>query len=335
MQTVKLLLGRRGIEVNATNMRGDTVLDMLLDSPCQHGDLLLGELIRAAGGRTAAEEGKTQPKSSPSDARASATVASHRSRPNRWNPFRRQARPSKDDRSPRKVWSEPKERYNNKPETLMLVATLIATITFQAGLTPPGGSKQKDDGGPTPPNAEVNFDGSSSEGEAVLKDGLKLFLLFDLFALFASLSINLLLICCVPTQTKMVTGTLKWFLWLAVFSTPLAFSTAIMRILPYQLDTVILLMSWLGILSLFMVWVCIRAIRWLLRKGGCWKKKDGEGGSHGGPRRAVAIGAKIVVGVNPLVLFITSIQDMSTNYKKSFMDSVKLHELGILNLDHF
>ncbi|XP_009382399.2 ankyrin repeat-containing protein BDA1-like [Musa acuminata AAA Group] len=97
LQTVKLLLGRRGIEVNATNMRGDTVLDMLLDSPCQHGDLLLGELIRAAGGRTAAEEGKTQPKSSPSDARASATVASHRSRPNRWHPFRRQARPSKDD----------------------------------------------------------------------------------------------------------------------------------------------------------------------------------------------------------------------------------------------
>ncbi|CAL9780981.1 unnamed protein product [Musa acuminata subsp. burmannicoides] len=274
LQIVKLLLGRRGINANATNMRGDTVLDMLLDSPCQHGDLLLGELIRAAGGRTAAkEEGKTQPKSSPSDARASATVASHRSRPNR---------------------SEPKEKYNNKPEALMVVATLIATITFQAGLTPPGGFKQKDDGGPTPPNAEVNFDGSSSEGEAVLKDGLKLFLLFDMFALFASLSIILLLICCVPTQTKMMTGTLKWILWLAVFSTALAFSTAIMRIFPYQLDTVILLMSWLGILSLFMVWVCIRAIRWLLRKGGCWKKKDGEGGSHGGPRRAVAIGAKIV-----------------------------------------
>nr|XP_018675943.1 PREDICTED: uncharacterized protein LOC103970877 [Musa acuminata subsp. malaccensis] len=283
LQTVKLLLGRRGIEVNATNMRGDTVLDMLLDSPCQHGDLLLGDLIRAAGGRTAAkEERKTQPKSSPSDARASATVASHRSRPNR---------------------SERKEKYNNKPEALMVVATLIATITFQAGLTPPGGFKQKDDGGPTPPNAEVNFDGSSSEGEAVLKDGLKLFLLFDMFALFASLSIILLLICCVPTQTKMMTGTLKWILWLAVFSTALAFSTAIMRIFPYQLDTVILLMSWLGILSLFMVWVCIRAIRWLLRKGGCWKKKDGEGGSHGGPRRAVAIGAKIVVGVLIIIIF--------------------------------
>ncbi|XP_064989645.1 ankyrin repeat-containing protein BDA1-like [Musa acuminata AAA Group] len=302
LQTVKLLLGRRGIEVNATNMRGDTVLDMLLDSPFQHGDLLLGELIRAAGGRTAAEEGKTQPKSSPSDARASATVASHRSRPNRWNPFRRQARPSKDDRSPRKVLSELKERYNNKPATLMLVATLIATVTFQAGLNPPGGFKQKDDGGPTPPNTKVNFDGSSSEGEAVLKHGLKLFLLFDMFGLFASLSIILLLICCVPRKTKMVMGILKWILWLAVFSTALAFSTAIMRIFFYPPYTTILLLSWFGILSLFMVWVCFRAIRWLLRKGGCWKKKDGKGESQGGPRRTVAICTKIVVGVLIIIL---------------------------------
>ncbi|KAJ8511702.1 hypothetical protein OPV22_002136 [Ensete ventricosum] len=166
LQTVKLLLGWRGIEANATNMRGDTVLDVLLDSPCQHGDLLLGELIRAAGGRTAAEEGKTQPKSSPSDARASATVASHRSRPNRWHPFRRQARPSKDDHRPRKVWSEPKERYNNKPEALMVVATLIATITFEAALNPPGGFKQKDDDGPPSPSPTSR----STEGEAVVKD---------------------------------------------------------------------------------------------------------------------------------------------------------------------
>ncbi|CAL9204465.1 unnamed protein product [Musa hybrid cultivar] len=283
LQTVKLLLGRRGIEVNATNMRGDTVLDMLLDSRFQHGDLLLGELIRAAGGRTAAEEeGKTQPKSSPSDARASTTVASHRSRPNH---------------------SEPKEKYNNKPETLMVVATLIATITFTAGLNPPGGFKQKDDGGPTPPIAEVNLDESSSEGEAVLKYDLKLFLLFDMFGLFASLSIILLLICCVPRQTKMVMGILKWILWLAVFSTALAFSTAIVRIFSYQPYTVILLMSWFGILSLFMIWVCFRAIRGLLRKGGCWKKKDGEGESQGGPTRAVAIRTKIVVGALMIIIF--------------------------------
>ncbi|CAL9204485.1 unnamed protein product [Musa hybrid cultivar] len=259
-------------------MRGDTVLDMLLDSPCQHGDLLLGELIRAAGGRTTAEEGKTQPKSSPSDARAAATVTSHKSRPNRCHPFRLQARPSKDDRSPRKVWSELKERYNNKPATLMVVATLIATITFEAGLNPPDGFKQKDDG-------------SSSERGAV-----KLFLLFDMFGLFASLSIILLLICCVPRQQKIVTGILKWILWLAVFSTALAFSIAIVRMFSYQLSTVILLMSWFGILSLFMVWVCIRAIICLLRKGGCWKKKDGEGESQGGPTRAIAVRTKIMVG---------------------------------------
>ena len=38
---------------------------------------------------------------------------------------------------------------------------------------------------------------------------------------------------------------------------------------------------------------------------------------------------------NPLASFITSIRDMSTNYKKIFMDSVKLQELSILNLDRF
>ncbi|URD84677.1 Ankyrin repeat [Musa troglodytarum] len=301
LQTVKLLLGRRGIEVNATNMRGDTVLDVLLDSPCQHGDLLLGELIRAAGGRTAAEEGKTRPKSSPIDATTSATVASHGSRPNRWHPFRRKARPSKDDHSRRNVWSEPKERYNNKPATLMVVATLIATITFQAGLNPPGGFEQKDDDGPTSPDTEGNLSDRSSKGEAVLKHG-RLFILFDMFGLFASLSIILLLICCVPRRKKMVMGMLKWILWLAVFSTALAFSIAIMPIFFYQPYTFILHLSWAGILSLFMVWMCFRAIRCLLRKGGCWTKKDGDGESHEGPRRVVAICTKIVVGVLIIVL---------------------------------
>ena len=116
-----------------------------------------------------------------------------------------------------------------------------------------------------------------------------------MFGLFASLSIILLLICCVPRQTKMVMGILKWILWLAVFSTALAFSAAIVRVFSNPPYTGILLLSWFGILSLFMVWVCFRAIRCLLRKGGCWKKKDGDGESHGGPTRAVGTRYEIII----------------------------------------
>ena len=41
--------------MNTTNLKFLTPLDALLESPPQSGDLVLGEMIRAAGGKTAAE----------------------------------------------------------------------------------------------------------------------------------------------------------------------------------------------------------------------------------------------------------------------------------------
>ncbi|KAJ0963610.1 hypothetical protein J5N97_028732 [Dioscorea zingiberensis] len=55
LKTVKLLLSKEGMEVNAMNLKGLTALDVLLESPSENGDLMLGEMIRAANGKVSGE----------------------------------------------------------------------------------------------------------------------------------------------------------------------------------------------------------------------------------------------------------------------------------------
>jgi hypothetical protein len=54
-QVIKFLLSKEAINVNTTNLAFLTPLDVLLESWPQNGDLVLGEMIRKAGGKTAAE----------------------------------------------------------------------------------------------------------------------------------------------------------------------------------------------------------------------------------------------------------------------------------------
>ncbi|KAJ3682356.1 hypothetical protein LUZ60_014929 [Juncus effusus] len=262
---IKLLLSNLGIDVNAVNSKAFTPLDVLLESPHEYGDVVLGEMIRAASGGIAAEVVPLQPDSISSDT-SSSTRTIRRSN----KPLCRQLGFRKDIEVANLEPKEGKQEKKYNADILMVVAILNATITFQAALNPPGGFMPAD-------SSHTN-----DKGFVVLADDLALFLFFDIIGLFSSISVILLLLCVVPRKRKIVIKFLVWILWLATFSTALAFTLAIRvtyRIsnpttdpdyYDYEYNTVsvhYLLIAWFIILRLGILWVAIRLVIFLLKKG--------------------------------------------------------------------
>ncbi|KAJ3682357.1 hypothetical protein LUZ60_014930 [Juncus effusus] len=209
LSVIKLLLSNPGIDVNVENSKAFTPLDVLLESPQEYGDLVLGEMIRAAGGMTAAEVTPSQPDSISSDDSSSTEGLEMSTRPFRLRRqlgFKYREVSGKENLEPREEKKE--KKYN--ADIIMLVAILVATITFQGALNPPGGVNQK--------------------GRAVLSAYLVGFLAFDMIGLFGSISVILLLLCVVPRKKKIVIKFLVWVLWAATFSTALAFTIAVSEI---------------------------------------------------------------------------------------------------------
>ncbi|KAH7691547.1 Calcium ATPase transmembrane domain M protein [Dioscorea alata] len=276
LQSVKLLLSKgEKVEVNAMNHKGLTALDVLLDSPSEHGDLTLGEVVRVAGGKVATELDPHQPPLQANISRnESGNTTNNTSRS--WGRQRRTY-----SRPQQKTKKQPKVEDNYTPGTLMVVATLIATITFQSGLNPPGGFTQ-DNGNTTVTNITDSINSTTSAGVAVLGSNLSTFLFFDMIGLFASLSIILVLICVVPRKKKKMMKILVVIMWVSVFSTALAFSAGIYKIFPdsNRKKSNFLLRGWLWILRIFMLCLCLQFVVYMLRKVGWWRKKEGHGVSN-------------------------------------------------------
>ncbi|XP_039122854.1 ankyrin repeat-containing protein At5g02620-like isoform X2 [Dioscorea cayenensis subsp. rotundata] len=220
LQSVKLLLSKGDVaEVNAMNDKGLTALDVLLDSPREYGDLALGEVIRVAGGKIASEMDPQQTSLETNTSRnesSGTTIPPSRSWVSRLFGGRR------GTRLQRRTKKHDEVEDNYTPGTLMVVATLIATVTFQSGLNPPGGFTQ-DNGNNT--TADNSSNASPPPGVAILGSNLNYFLLYDMIALFASFSIILILICVRPRKKKIMMKILVVVMLVAVFSTALAFSS--------------------------------------------------------------------------------------------------------------
>ncbi|KAK9683790.1 hypothetical protein RND81_10G164600 [Saponaria officinalis] len=110
-----------------------------------------------------------------------------------------------------KTWLE------SQRNTLMVVASLIATMAFQVGINPPGGAWQD--------NMDGHIAGTSIMAD-VAKDQYDRLLIYNTIGLISSLSVILLLISGLPCK-RLFVGILMIALWIAVSATTTSYMVSV------------------------------------------------------------------------------------------------------------
>ncbi|KAJ4761048.1 Ankyrin repeat-containing protein, partial [Rhynchospora pubera] len=267
-QVITYLLDQEGMEVNSTNARGLTPLDVLLVTSWDSvTDVSLVDILRRAGGQGATELGNLQ-----SNFSNSRYIFSYR--------------------------NKHMVKAQNDAQILLVVATLVAAMTYPAILNPPGGFIQlpfdKEDAwrpfGEDDVQSKLNttfyknwiYTDSFPSGRPVLLWQLNTFFILNSMALFSSISVILILLCGIP-QTKIMMKLLVGVLWLAVFCTALAFASAfLLYYVPFSFlyDIIIeeyfsstlwvseLVIAWSVVFAIAGFWASYQVIRFLWKKGG-------------------------------------------------------------------
>ncbi|XP_058114505.1 ankyrin repeat-containing protein BDA1-like [Magnolia sinica] len=269
IQMLKLFL-KSDVDVNAENIHGFTALDVLVHGPSEIGDMEISEILVDAG----------------CDRRKKLTNKSkEENEPSKWNCF---ALNRNED------GKKKEEQLNALHNTILLVATLIATVTFSAGVAPPGGVWSE------PPSTHLSIHASPPyfPGTAIhdKKQDFDTFLVFDMIGFVASLSIILFLISRLPCLNRCMTWILVITLWVAVTAMALAFIYGTHLIIaPNRFSRIssCALLAWTALVSIILICHCIIAIFRILkclvssvptclRKCGICKKEENQSpGSRG------------------------------------------------------
>ncbi|XP_078149737.1 ankyrin repeat-containing protein BDA1-like isoform X3 [Carex rostrata] len=260
LSVIKILLNKTTMNVNVMNCASLTPLDVLLGSWPQNEDLVLGEMIRAAGGKTAAEllsEAEPVMRDTFSNPIPIPRMSLRR-------PVFIGSKNDIEDGTLELQKKKKEKRYD--PQILLLVATLVATVTFQAALNPPGGFKP--------------------DGQPVLGDSLNYFQVYDMIALFLSVSVMMLLLCVVPRKRNIAMKFLVWVIWYAALFMGVAFTMGISAIYDVEYNykrinkkisynpknwACLLLNGWDFLSRFAMSWVLVTILIFVLKKSGLWE----------------------------------------------------------------
>ncbi|GFZ15566.1 hypothetical protein Acr_24g0017560 [Actinidia rufa] len=183
-----------------------------------------------------------------------------------------------------------------KRDALMVVASLLASMAFQAGVNPPGGVWQENSPNYLDPHTAGNLTTSSDPhraGEAVVAynypETYKYYLRANTISFVASLSTLLLLISGLPFKRKTFMWILMAIMWLSITSMAFTYSYSIVAVTPkkdrgpLRRTMYVAVPVWCGVMGLLLLGHTMRlAEMWLKRKGkSCFKHSaTNDGNQH-------------------------------------------------------
>ncbi|KAG6721307.1 hypothetical protein I3842_03G107600 [Carya illinoinensis] len=270
-KTIKYLLSIPQIkrEANAINRIGNTALDV---SEACHRDfncLKIQDILKAAGVRRS-KDLNSPPLPTPvlRSAETHEPTQSFTGEQSAQSRFRKWGRYFY-----LRVWAKYLQYQGNWVDetrgTLMLVATVIATMTFQAGINPPGGVWQQD-------TKNGTFGCNSSmcaAGTAILSysETYQYFLSFNTTSFVAALTVVLLVTSGFPLRSKGIIWFLTLTMFIAIYSVLLAYIKAVKLVNPtyfqdYLLITTVLPGIWFLLQQVLGAIHVIRFLFWIIRK---------------------------------------------------------------------
>ncbi|KAH6826290.1 hypothetical protein C2S53_012251 [Perilla frutescens var. hirtella] len=241
VETTKFLVSMGGVEVNAVNHEGMTVLDVLIRSRRDVRDSEIEKSLKEARGFGCNMETNNN----------IPLINCKNQNKNSWDGLMKQ----------HSNWLE------QTKNTLMIVAILFATMAFQIGVSPPRGVWQDD-----------NLTGSDPHeaGYSILADknpiGFGRFYIVNTISFVASLSIILLLISGLPLRRRFFMWILMVITWIAITAIALCYLLTIVHLTPDFKDQTILVVTgmtmivWIILMAVLLIAHTIRMIVKLVKK---------------------------------------------------------------------
>ncbi|KAI9191088.1 hypothetical protein LWI28_003472 [Acer negundo] len=225
IETINFLVLNTRVEVNALNTNGYTPLDILAQSGRDMKDLDIVDSLRSAGALKAIEMQSSVPGIGPIRTKfvPSVTQLGHNIKPLHW-----QKTTKEED------W------LTRKRDSLMVVASLIATMAYQAGLNPPAGlwQDQSPTAGPQANNNTAISTPPHLAGTSILAyndfSNYSQYLAYNTASFISSLSIILLLITGLPFTWRFFMWILIVIVWAAITTMALTYRVSIIVFTPRE-----------------------------------------------------------------------------------------------------
>lgn len=268
VQVISYLLDNTKIEVNAQNSNGFTALDVLSHSTRDLRGLDIKESLQIAGAPRIINKAPSV-MFDRDTVQVSTTMQPMMSK----------------RRSLRQLVFKPKKKevdwLDRKRNSLMIVASLIATVAFQAAINPPGGAWPSDylkdaNGNPV---AKPHRAGQSVMADTEHRHYGQ-FMIFNTLAVLSSLSIILLLVSGLPIKRRRWMWVQMVIMWIAMTALTGTYFMGLIYITPEQHRrgylyhvTGVSVFIWMSMMAIVFLGNVLRAIIYLLRKYGCMKQK--------------------------------------------------------------